>query len=234
MVSDIHGALQGVAFALLVLFFAFGAVKGCVSLSDFKRPETALRILIRFVLAKGAVTYSMEFMEAITEIVQGIVSVMMESISPLTSSPELPQEIISAIEECSFLESIPLWALSLIGSVVMFVLSIILVLTVYGRFFRLYMYTAIAPLPLSSFAGDSTSGIGIAFIKSYAGVCMEGAIIVLACIIFSSFTVSVPELGDQSAAVLVYKYIGQIIFNMLILVTCVKASDRIVHDMCGI
>ncbi len=46
-----------------------------------------------------------------------------------------------------------------------------MILTVYGRFFKLYMATAIAPIPLSSFAGQPSSSIGMAFIKSYAAIC---------------------------------------------------------------
>lgn len=40
-------------------------------------------------------------------------------------------------------------------SIMQMVLSFI-ILTVYGRFFKLYMYTAIAPIPLSTFAGRPT------------------------------------------------------------------------------
>ena len=53
-------------------------------------------------------------------------------------------------------------------------------MSVYGRFFRLYLYTAIAPVPLSTFAGEPSQSVGESFIKSYAAVCLEGAIIVLA------------------------------------------------------
>ncbi len=92
----------------------------------------------------------------------------------------LPAEIVTAIEDCGFFESIPLWAITLIGGLFVWVLSFIMILSVYGRFFKLYMYTAIAPVPLSTFAGEPTQNVGKSFLKSYAGVCLEGAIIVLA------------------------------------------------------
>ena len=74
---------------------------------------------------------------------------------------------------------------SLLGSLFIWVLALVMILTVYGRFFKLYMATAIAPIPLSSFAGQPSSSIGMAFIKSYAAICLEGCVILLACIIFS-------------------------------------------------
>ena len=69
-----------------------------------------------------------------------------------------------------------------------------MILTVYSRFFSLYMSTAIAPIPLARFAGQPSSSIGIAFLKSYAAICMEGCVIVLACVIFSAFASTPPAL----------------------------------------
>ena len=105
----------------------------------------------------------------------------------------------------------------------------------YGRFFRLYLYTAIAPIPLSSFAGEPSQNIGRSFLKSYAAVCLEGAIVVLACIIFSLFASSPPVVDPDAAAVtMVWSYIGELIFNMLVLVGAVKMSDRVVREMMGL
>ena len=147
----------------------------------------------------------------------------------------LPKEMINAIEDCGFFESIPLWAVTLIGSLVITVLSFIMILTVYGRFFKLYIYTAIAPIPLATFAGQPTESIGKSFLKSYAGVCLEGAIIILACIIFSKFASTAPVIDKDAAVVtMVWSYIGELAFNMLILVGTVKMADRIVHEAMGI
>ena len=110
-----------------------------------------------------------------------------------------------------------------------------MILTVYGRFFKLYLYTAIAPIPLSTFAGESTSHVGQSFLKSFTAVCLEGAIIVLSCIIFSLFA-STPPVVDTSASAVtqVWKYIAELIFNMLILVGAIKMSDRVVREMMGL
>ncbi len=109
--------------------------------------------------------------------------------------------MVTTIEDCGFFESIPLWAVTLIGGLFITVLSFILIMTVYGRFFKLYMYTAIAPIPLSTFAGEPTQNVGKSFIKSYAQFCLKGAIIVLACIIFSVFASSPPVVNPDAAAV---------------------------------
>ncbi len=110
-----------------------------------------------------------------------------------------------------------------------------MILSVYGRFFRLYLYTAIAPVPLSTFAGEPTSYVGKSFIKGYCAVCLEGAIIVLACIIFSLFASSPPVVDANAQAVnQVWSYIGELVFNMLILVGTIKMSDRVIKEMMGL
>ena len=236
VITNIHGALQAIGYSLLVLFFVVGVMKTCGSFTDVKRPEVALKMFIRFVLAKASIDYGLELMMALFKIVQGIVAkIMATSGLASVSQTVLPDSIITAIEDSGFWESVPLWAVTLIGSLFITVLSFIMIMTVYGRFFKIYLYTAIAPVPLSSFAGEPSSGVGKSFIKSYAAVCLEGAIIVLGCIIFSLFASSPPVVDTSAAAVnQVWKYVGELIFNMLVLVGTVKMSDRVVKEMMGL
>ena len=236
VIVQIHGALQAIGYALLVLFFVVGVVKTCGSFTEVKRPEHALKIFIRFAITKGVVTYGLELMMALFNIIQGVISTIMQTAGfGSTEDTVLPDEIIEAVEDCGFFESIPLWAVTLIGGLFITVLSFIMIMSVYGRFFRLYLYTAIAPIPLSSFAGEPSQNIGRSFLKSYAAVCLEGAIVVLACIIFSLFASSPPVVDSDAAAVtMVWSYIGELIFNMLVLVGAVKMSDRVVREMMGL
>lgn len=236
VIVNIHGALLAIGYALLVLFFVIGVVKTCGSFAEVKKPEHALKLFIRFVLAKGVITYGLELMMALFNIVQGTISTIMNTAGfGSAQQTVLPTEIVEAVEDCGFFESIPLWAVTLIGGLFITVLSFIMIMSVYGRFFRLYLYTAIAPIPLSSFAGEPSQNVGKSFIKSYAAVCLEGAIIVLACIIFSVFASSPPVVDPDAAAVtMVWSYIGELIFNMLVLVGSVKMADRVVREMMGL
>ena len=236
VILNIHGALQAIGLALLVLFFLVGVVKTCGSFAEVKKPEHAVKLFIRFAIAKGVVTYGLELMLAIFDIAQGVIETIMSSAGMFsTNQAALPVEMITAIEDCGFFESIPLWAVTLIGSLIITILSFIMILTVYGRFFKLYLYTAIAPIPLSTFAGQPTEQIGKSFLKSYAAVCLEGAIIILACIIFSKFSASPPVVDvDATVVTMVWSYIGEVVFNMLVLVGTVKMADRVVREIMGI
>ena len=236
IIIKIHGALQAIGLALLVLFFLWGMIRTCTSWQDIKRPEQAFKLFLRFIIARALVMYGMELMTSIFKIVQGIIQAITESVGlGIAQETVVPQEIIDAVSNTGFLESIPLWAVTLLGSIFITILSFVMILTVYGRFFKLYMYTAISPIPLAAAAGESTQSTAFTFIKSYAGVCLEGAIIVLSCIIFSAFASSPPVVDTSASAVtMIWIYIGELIFNMLVLVGTIKMSDRIVKEMMGL
>lgn len=132
VIVDINGAVQAIGLALLVIFFLVGIVKTCGSFAEVKKPESVLKLFVRFALSKLLITHGLELMLSIFTIIQG-------------------------------------------------------------------------------------------------------AIIVLACIIFSLFASSPPTIDTSAEAInQVWSYIGELAFNMLVLVGTIKASDRVVREMMGL
>ena len=237
IITSINGVLGAIGTALLVLFFTVGVIKTCGSFAELKKPETAVKVFIRFIIAKWLIDNCLSILVNFVTIVQSIIT-SVTSASSIGTALEfaIPSDVQTTFEGIGILDgAIPVWAVCFISHLAMIVISIVLLLTVYGRFFRIYMYTAIAPIPLSTMAGQPTENIARSFLKSYAGVCLQGVVIVLACVIFTAFAGSMPEM-DTSAEPLemVWKYVSGIIFNMLILLGLVKGSDRIIHDMMGL
>lgn len=234
VMQRIHTSLLAIGYGLLILFFAMDLFQNTADLHELKRPEAAVQYLVRFVAAKALVTYGMEILLMIFEIGNGVVSQVSAGMGSISQAMvTLPGEIETAVTQIGFLASIPLWLVTLLGSLCITVLSFVMILTVYGRFFRLYLYAALAPIPLAGFAGQRTQSMGVAFLKSYAGICLEGAVIVLACVIYGSF-VSTPSVPAGEAITMVWTYLGETIFNMLVLVGLVKGADRVVHEMMGV
>ena len=235
VIVSIHNSLQAIGLALLVLFFLYGVIKQTTSLREIKRPELALRLFLRFSIARVLVVYGMEVMTSVFKISQGIISNIIDTVGiGEIADTNLPQEIIDAVEDIGFFESIPLWAVTLLGGIFITILAFVMILTVYGRFFKLYMYAAISPIPLAAAASEGTQNIAVTFMKSYAGVCLEGAMIVLACVIYTAFAASPPSVTSGSAVSMIWNYIGEMIFNMLILVGTVRMADRMVKEMMGL
>lgn len=237
VITTINGVLGSIGTALLVLFFTIGVIKTCGSFAELKKPETAVKVFIRFAIAKALIDNGLDLLVDFVTIVQDVISKITASSSIGTALEfTIPSEVQSTFEGIGILDgAIPIWAVCFIAHLAFIVIGIVLLLTVYGRFFRIYMYTAIAPIPLSTMAGQPTESIAKSFLKSYAGVCMQGVVIVLACIIFTAYAASMPEIDTTAEPLaMVWRYVSEVIFNMLVLLGLVKGSDRIIHDMMGL
>ena len=237
IISTINGVLGAIGTALLVLFFTVGVIKTCGSFAELRKPETAVKVFIRFAIAKYLIDNCLTLLVDFVTIVQGIISKVTGASSIGTALEfTIPSEVQSTFEGIGILDgAIPVWAVCFIAHLAFIVVGLVLLLTVYGRFFRIYMYAAIAPIPLSTMAGQPTENIAKSFLKSFAGVCLQGVVIVLACVIFTAYAASMPQMNTSYEPLkMVWIYVTEVVFNMLVLVGLVKGSDRIIHDMMGL
>lgn len=236
VIVRIYGAVQSVGIGLLVLFFVAGLLQTAYRYTELRRPEAVAKLFLRFVLAKALVCHGMEVMRKVFSVCAGFVNRIMEASGIAQPAAQtLPESMAESIRRCGFWESVPLWTVSLLAIVGITVLSLALILTVYGRFFKIYLYAALAPLPLASFAGEPTQFMGVAFLKSFCGVCLEGAVILLACVLFSAFAAAPPQVDASASAVTqVWSYAAQLGFNMLLLLGTVRISDQVTRSMLGL
>ncbi|NLD19145.1 MAG: hypothetical protein GX663_02720 [Clostridiales bacterium] len=239
VMQAINNGLKAGGLALLVVFTFMGIIKSTVSLAELKRPEAAVRVMVRFIFAKALITYGTDFMLYIFNIIQAAV-LQIRRYAGGFNKAAVPKEISKALDEPSAIFdpviSILMGAAGLISWLVIVVVSIVILISVYGRFFRLYMYTAISPLMLSSLGGEPTQSIGIGFLKNYAAVCLEGVVITIACIIYIAIAKD-PQVtsydGDWGPLLMVLEYVGTFILYALILLFAVKGADRIAKEMMG-
>ncbi len=108
----------------------------------------------------------MELMMALPHRAQGVISTIMLQRALVRRRKPFCRRDHNGGGRLRFFESIPLWAVTLIGGLFITVLSFVMIMTVYGRFCKLYLYSAIAPIPLSSFAGEPSQNVGRSFLKS--------------------------------------------------------------------
>lgn len=227
IIENVFGVLQGIGYALITIFFFMGMIKTYSSYLEVKRPEQGVKILVRFVVAKALVTYADDLMSAIFDIVRGVIAEVAEAGNMRVSNLSVPDNVTEAISDAGLIEGLEIWVVALIGSLVITVLSWIILLTIYGRLFKLFCYYAVAPLALSTASGEPTQHIATAYIKSFAGVALEGLVIVIACIIYNGFVSTSDPTGDGMT--LVWNYLLNVIFNMLVLVGTISAADQMVQ-----
>lgn len=235
-IEKIFTALQGAGYGLLVLFFAMSFFKHTVSFREFRHPEQIVGYLIRFAAAKVLISQGMEVVKLIFTICGSFIGDIAAQMGGLSSiAATIPENIRTAIEDANIVSQIFIYLVSLILAAIVIVLSISLLMTVYGRFFRIYMYVAVAPLPMSTFAGELTSRHGRTYIQGLIGACLEALVIVIACIIFSAFastdsTDLALNFGDSGVG-LILAYMLKVIIQMMILGSMVKAADRTVKEL---
>lgn len=132
VMQTLHNGMVGIGYALVVLFFAISLCKNTMNFHELKRPEAAIHYFLRFVAAKALVGYGMEIMLNVFSICNGIVTDMADSMGGISEAMvSLPTEMQTAIENVGFLASIPLWLVTILGSLFITVLSFVMILTVY-------------------------------------------------------------------------------------------------------
>lgn len=235
--EQIFSILQGIGYGLLILFFAMSFFKHTASFRELRHPEQVFRLFIRFVLAQTAITYALDIINFIFEITGGITSAIATRMGALNEiTAQLPDEIRQAAEEANILESAFVSLVGLLFSGLVLCLSLAMIYQIYGRFFRVYLYVAIAPLPLAAFGGELTSRHGRTYIQSFIAVCLDAAIAVIACIIFSQLSSSIlpPSVfGDGSIGMMIGYMVG-VGFQMTVLLGIIKMADHFVKEMLAI
>ena len=250
--ETLNYGLQAFSYALLVIFTLWNVVKTTTSFVELKRPEGLIKLLIRFILAKYVIGAAWALVNGIFKVTGALIEAIfrisgipVDNIWSTMTAPDFGadglmgfiQDVIGTIFPFTKLPGI---LIGLVGFIVALVLSVTLILTVFGRFFKIYMFAALSPIPLSTFGSESTQEVGRNFLKSFTAVCAEGLIIGLALIVFTAYSqnpiISFDGLG-------IFEWLGDVgeeitymftqIFNMLLLLGIIKGADQIIHRMFG-
>ena len=236
VVRSVYNAISAVGLALVVLCWVVGVVKSVGTFTELKRPEVSVKVIVRLVIVQYVVTHALSIMMQFIKLANGIIETVSEATGTSTTMDlTVPQEIIDATSSLGWIKAIGPWCLSLVCMLLIMAMSFIILLTVYGRFFKIFIYTAVAPISLAGFAGEPTSGMGKSFVRAYLSVLMEGVVIVLACAVYTAFAKSVPTVdADAGASTMILKYTAQLAFQMLILVATVRGCDHMARELTGL
>lgn len=232
--------------AMIVLCFFLGIFGAGATMAETKRPEAAVRLFVRTAVASFFVSTGYTFVTRILNIGQALVGdfVGMPAVSGALQAgemPKIPNEIKTAVSDLSTIPHFFVTIIGLLGSIAITVCGFIVLLTVYGRWFKIYMYMIVSPIPLATFAGKNTQQVGIQFLRNYIAVTLEGIIMVIAVWVYKQFSVyigwnAIPTNVDptMSAETMVFNYLSFTIFNMLILITIIKTSSQLAKEMFGV
>ena len=233
-----NGYFQAIGAPLMVIFFFTGVVK-TTTFQEIKRPESAVRMIFRFIIGQFIVTQGFN----VTCTVFGLMSKMTSDVlatsgvSLSASIDLLPTDLLSFgfLTTFNSLAWLLLIIIAGIAALVIIVLAYVILLSVYARFFKLYVYAAFSPIPLASFGGDqSTWSIGQNFIKSFLAVMLEGVVVMLSLCIFAiMINTSTPPSGSGWG----FFFMGLLLpmlFKFFLLFGTLKVSSKLARELLGL
>lgn len=100
---------------------------------------------------------------------------------------ELPKQVKLATSGLGATKATLFFIVVLIFALVIMVCSFTIIMVVYGRLFNIYLHLAVAPLALACGAAGPLRGTFASYLRSFVGVCLQGVVIVIVCMVFSAF-----------------------------------------------
>lgn len=234
LVSAINGTLKAIGVSLMIICFGVGLSKTISRPEEVRQPMNLAKYFLRVVITNVLITYSMYFMLQLFAYAGSLISIVNVS-SADVGVYELSDEAalsIAAVDWWNLGESIPLVFLCLIFYVAINIISILLLIMVFVRFFKIYIYTAIAPLPLATLASRTTQNVGRNFIKSYFAVLLQGIVMAIILVISASFFGSFTGyfLGGEGP----WGFIWELLFKLLVVIVTIKGTDRLIKELFGL
>jgi len=186
VINTVFDVVLGTAYTLITLFFIIDLCNKTLML-ETSNYEVTVKLLLRFVFAKVIVENCRGIMGMILNAFSGIITSLEEVDGSLLGN-SVANALIDKVEEMDggflginyityFLQLQPtmllIWVASIISGVI-----------VIGRMFEIMIYSAVAPLPLSTLAGEMSHDTAKRFLQSYIAVCLQGVIIVIAFKLF--------------------------------------------------
>ena len=254
LAESVLESLKGVGYGLLILFFLMSFFK---TTTDFRKISLQQTIgwIVRFLLVKVFIDYSLELLTTFISLSIGTNNEILGvsgGLGNIVVPPEITQAVTDSIVQEGFWKSalasfgnFHLWGLAGIAIAVIFICGIIMVVMVFLRFFKLFIYTAIAPLPLSTFGNPDTSGIGKHFLKTYAGACLEICVISLACALFTAVTNNIANfqiwgswsegqlIDSGSELKILLNFVITLMIEVVLLTITVSQANKIIKDALG-
>lgn len=191
VVNYIYNSILGCAISLMVIFIYLAIIEDIGDIIKHKNYGVLLWTFMKVMLCSGILIYGRYILVLIfsigKEFIDNIVLRNGSDILYFIGWSDLPAEVINATNNMSLSSGIVLWVVTLIAALVIMVVCFSILLSVYGRIFKIYLHIAISPIPMACFASRTTFNNFVTFIKSFTAVVLEGVVIVVACIIFSAF-----------------------------------------------
>lgn len=189
-VSKIYDALMGSAVSILIIGFYIALIHDS---GEFIKTRhfgsvvwTFILLCITASLLQGGKYILLLIFWCFKEILQTVTGPDGTNFLNL-SWVELPKQVKLATSGLGATKATMFFIVVLIFALVIMVCSFTIIMVVYGRLFNIYLHIAVAPLALACGAAGPLRSTFVSYLKSFVGVCLQGVVIVIVCMVFSAF-----------------------------------------------
>ena len=189
-VSKIYDALMGPAVSILIIGFYIALIHDS---GEFIKTRhfgsvgwTFILLYITASLLLGGKYILLLIFWCFKEILQAVTGPNGTNFLDL-SWVELPKQVKLATSGLGATKATLFFIVVLIFALVIMVCSFTIIMVVYGRLFNIYLHLAVAPLALACGAAGPLRSTFVSYLISFVGVCLQGVVIVIVCMVFSAF-----------------------------------------------
>lgn len=242
--SDFHSGLydyiyaiattivQPIAYVILALFLMTELVRaaqkteGMSTNAGMLGTQIPFTALVKALITKTVIDYTPLIMNAIFEVFAYIGSkIQTYSISGYVADFTALEAELTGL---SFWSLLGAFILIIITALIMLITTVVASLISTVRMVELYIYFAVAPIPLATFPSDELSQIGKNFLKSFAAVSLQGVLIIIVLNMFPVLATSISTSeGD------LYLQIGQLLGYSLLLLISLFSTQRWAKSICN-
>lgn len=184
MVGNVQGIVRPVCYTIITIFFLIEFLKMSMKI-DMLKWEFLFKVMAKFVIAKACIDFGPQLMEAIYSTVAEWITTFGTSAYDPTFLDTVARGITIALDDMGFWATIGFAITSIVPALVLLACSFIVKVIAYGRLIELYVLLAVMPIPFS-FLLESEGGGNITkkYILNFAGVSLQGLLIVISCSLY--------------------------------------------------
>lgn len=239
-------AFGAIGLSLCFIFWGIGYLK---SNARFLRDRNFSTVMLPFVRAGVAAALSASAFKLVHQILQGglyLVSQIAKKQLPDAGKSEMSlekmQQVANDIGSLG-LKKLLLWVEIMLATVGIKIMMFVIVGFVVVKFFKMFVYAALAPLPIASLAGENTQQHAFSYIKAILGVILECLVIAMTLELFLHGIFNgngepvqrlIPEIsGETDNGEILMGYIENVLAWMFATTAIVFGSDRLVSKAFG-
>lgn len=221
MVEGIFNCILPIGYSLLALFFMLDLFNKTITFR-VARIENIIKILIRVILAKVIMKSSFEILNFVYQSISDVISLVYSSPGTIQNIVDI-EVLKTQLENMKMMELIMFQIKLMPMNFIMLIVKIIIQVICYGRIIEIYIYTALSPLPLSTMPNEEHNNIAKRFIQHYISVCLQGLIILIACMSFTGIANTIVASAGSGNAEL--GMIGTITSSVVLLYTLSQSKN---------